>query len=87
MILRRASWHRIVFVELLLNLATHPLLWFSLPLVPGSYGEKLIVGETLVFGAEISLGLWLYRGLGSGGRIAASVFFANLVTFLLTFLL
>lgn len=85
--LRRAGWRRILAVELVLNLATHPLLWFGLLRLPGPYLRNLFVAEALVAAVETSLAVLLYRGLGmSRLRIATAVVVANAVTFLMTFL-
>ena len=80
-------WMRLLTVELILNLATHPLLWFGLPRLSGDYLRNLIAAEALVVSIEIALGIRLLGALASRGRLATAIFAANLVTFLLTFLL
>lgn len=87
-LLRRASWHRVLLVELALNLVTHPLLWFGLLRLPGPYLRNLFIAEFLIALVEAMLAIPLYRGLGlSRRRIATAVVLANAATFLMTFVL
>lgn len=85
-ILDTRLWKRIFVMELLLNLATHPLLWWVLPRMPGPYLINLCIAETLVVMAEVSLAVLFMRAHFKRGRIVAAVFAANLATFLMTFL-
>ena len=79
-------WKRILPMALLLNLATHPLFWFLFPQLPGPWLEKMIIGEALVFVTEMTLAILLFRSQFSRVRVLAVVFCANLVTFLMTFI-
>lgn len=79
-------WKRILVMALLLNLATHPMLWFLMPELPGPWITKLLIGEVLVFGAEMALGLAFFRSHHSRARVLTAIGCANLATFLMTFL-
>jgi len=85
-ILDARFWKRIIVMELLLNLATHPLLWWALPKLPGTYLVNLFGAEILVAVVEISLALLFFRAHFKRARIVAAVLVANLVTFLMTFM-
>jgi hypothetical protein len=77
LLLRRSfrDWWAPVVVSVLLQLATHPLLWFVFP-TEGDYWSAFFVLETtvsLVEGGLVALLLWrlrephaLVRGIGAG---------------------
>ena len=58
LLLRRSLW-RCLLLCLLVNLLVHPLFWTGFGHLPGGYGLKLLLGESLVVLAEAGL----YRAL------------------------
>lgn len=68
------------------NLATHPLVWFAVPLVAVGWWWKTAVAEVLVVAVETAL-LWrlLDRGAWGRRRVALAALAANAVTAALTF--
>jgi hypothetical protein len=86
-ILSAKFWKRIFVMALLLNLATHPLLWWILPRIPGTWLINLLIAELFVFGVEIGLGMMFFRAHYSRARVITAVAAANLATFLMTFAL
>lgn len=80
-------WRRILVMAFLLNLATHPLLWWLLPMIPGTWLVNLLIAEAIVFGVEASLGMMFFRAHYSRSRLVTAIVAANLATFLMTFIL
>ena len=78
---------RLVTAIFVLNLATHPLLWFLLGQEFNAYWTKLLVGEVLVCIVEASLGLLLFAATGATTkRIILTVLASNLLSFSFTFI-
>ena len=78
---------RLATVVLILNLATHPLLWIFLSQAFSDYWLKLFVGEVLVFGVEAALGVLLLVKSGiAKTRIVLTVIACNLFSFSFTFI-
>lgn len=81
-------FRRLATVLLLLNLATHPALWFVLCHAYNHYWSALLIGEVLVFIVEALLGLQLLdRALASKARILFTVAACNLFSFAFTFII
>jgi hypothetical protein len=78
-------WKRILVMEVLLNIATHPVLWWVLPKLPGPYVVNLCAAEVVVAAMEVSLALLFFRAHFERARIVAAVLTANVTTFLMTF--
>ena len=78
---------RLAGVFLILNLVTHPLLWFFLNRAFVDYWPRLMVAEVLVFGVEAVLALWLLKSAAvAKSRLILTVIAANLLSFSFTFL-
>lgn len=86
-ILNAKFWKRILVMAFLLNLATHPLLWWLLPKMPGAWLVNLLIAEAIVFGVEVSMGTMFFRAHYSRTKLATAIVAANLATFLMTFIL
>ncbi len=78
-------WGRIAATVLVLNLTTHPVLWWLLPKLPGAYLINLLLAETCIAAAETGLGILLLGKKFKRSRIIGAVLSANLATFLMTF--
>jgi len=73
-------------VVTLLNVLTHPALWFGLPLVRVVWWQKFLVAEAVVLALETSLAAVFLTRFGFRRRQAIlAVGAANLVTLSLTF--
>lgn len=78
---------RLVAVMLILNLATHPVLWFTLSQAFDDYWSKLFIGEALVFVVEAILGVLLLGGTAIPRfRIILTILACNLFSFAFTFI-
>jgi hypothetical protein len=58
------QWTRRLTLALFANLATHPLVWFFLPLWPIGYTTRVAISELWAFGAEA----WFYATFLSAPR-------------------
>ncbi len=79
------KWAIVAGAVLLLNFATHPLLWWLLPKMPGAYLVNLLLAEILVAAVEIALGILLLGKYFKRPRIFGAILTANVTTFLMTF--
>lgn len=68
------------------NLATHPLVWFAFPLLPGSWALTTGLAETFAWLAEAAFFLVVFPGLRPGKALLVS-FAANATSFGLGLLL
>lgn len=82
------GWQRLAWVFLILNLVTHPLLWFFLNQAFVDYWTRLMEAEVLVFGVEAVLAVLLLKSVAvAKSRIILTVIAANLLSFSFTFII